>query len=174
MEKEIIPVTFSALRQLSEEVMRFTTEKIWIPDNGISLRSSLNDDFGIAGLDIEEFLLEFSEQYQVNLEGLNFYEYFIGEGGLIYVYGDIRDVIFLPFIIVYKITEWLIVVLIRYCFSKQIAIAFEKYANGVFYKITFTKPLLPFTVADLITCAVTRKFRLRKQVYYKLMEPGTK
>lgn len=62
-----------------EDIKKFLSKNLSIPAHRISDEMSLHHDLGVDGEDAEEFLAEFSREFDVNLKEFNFVEYFGGD-----------------------------------------------------------------------------------------------
>ena len=71
MEREKISVRFADLRQVATSVPSFIKDVLGISEP-VMLRSAIEDDFGVCGLDTESLLTQFGEQYKVDLTQFDF------------------------------------------------------------------------------------------------------
>ena len=73
MEREevLVLARFSDLRRLASSIPSYVAEKVGVDDLP-TLRTAIEDDLGIVGLDTQELILEFSETYKVDLSKFNF------------------------------------------------------------------------------------------------------
>ncbi|MBF9220491.1 DUF1493 family protein [Hymenobacter ruricola] len=71
MERQEVPVRFADLRRLAAAVPGYVGDLLGATEP-VTLRSALEDDFGLIGLDTEALLLQFGEQYQVDLTRFDF------------------------------------------------------------------------------------------------------
>jgi hypothetical protein len=71
METQEIPVRFADLRRVATSVPSYIKDLLGVTEP-VTLRSAIEDDFGVCGLDTESLLLQFGEQYQVDLTRFDF------------------------------------------------------------------------------------------------------
>lgn len=71
MERQEILVRFADLRQITTSVPSYVKEVLGISET-VTLRSAIEDDFGVCGLDTESLLTQFGEQYRVDLTQFDF------------------------------------------------------------------------------------------------------
>jgi len=71
MEREEIIVRFADLRRALETVPAYVQEQSGV-DESLTLRTAIEDDLGLAGIDTEELLLAFGTRYQVDFNGFDF------------------------------------------------------------------------------------------------------
>jgi len=63
-----------------DEIRAFAIQELWEPPDGVTERTSLAHDFGIAGLDGKEFMEKYAVRFGVDLEGFDWVTYFGPEG----------------------------------------------------------------------------------------------
>jgi hypothetical protein len=71
MKAQEIPVRFADLRRVATSVPSYIKDFLGVTEP-VTLRSAIEDDFGVCGLDTESLLLQFGEQYQVDLTQFDF------------------------------------------------------------------------------------------------------
>jgi hypothetical protein len=71
MERETIVVRFADLRRAVETVPAYVQELSGV-DEPLTLRTAIEDDLGMAGLDTEGLLLGFGKKYRVDLSQFDF------------------------------------------------------------------------------------------------------
>ena len=71
MEREEVLVRFSDLRRLASSVPNYVAEKVG-EDKLPTLKTAIEDDLGIVGLDTQELIFKFSEAYKVDLSKFDF------------------------------------------------------------------------------------------------------
>ncbi|OAI56951.1 hypothetical protein AYO49_03200 [Verrucomicrobiaceae bacterium SCGC AG-212-N21] len=65
---------------LYERVKKFTMAQLWDPKGGIAPETRLAADFGIAGLDGKEFMEAYAQEFDVDITGFDWIDYFGPEG----------------------------------------------------------------------------------------------
>ncbi len=75
-----IPVRFAELRRLTNEVPAYMAELVGVEIKPWPLRTAVEDDWGVAGLDTEELLVAFGEKYRVDLSRFDFTGFISPEG----------------------------------------------------------------------------------------------
>jgi len=71
MERKEIVVRFADLRRAVEAVPAYVRGTLGVRE-AVTLRTAIEDDFGLCGLDTESLLLEFGEKYRVDLSRFDF------------------------------------------------------------------------------------------------------
>ncbi|MBW3126943.1 DUF1493 family protein [Hymenobacter profundi] len=75
-----IAVRFADLRRLAHEVPPYLATMVGTQNEPWTLRTAVEDDWGVAGLDTEELLLAFGEKYRVDLTKFDFTGFISPEG----------------------------------------------------------------------------------------------
>jgi hypothetical protein len=71
MEREEVLVRFSDLRRLASSIPNYVAKKVG--ENKLpTLKTAIEDNLGIVGLDTQELIFEFSEAYTVDLSKFDF------------------------------------------------------------------------------------------------------
>ena len=65
---------------LYERVREFTKNQLWEPNGGLNPATRLAADIRIAGLDGKEFMDAYSREFEVDLPGFDWVDYFGPEG----------------------------------------------------------------------------------------------
>lgn len=68
------------MSDIHEMLIRLITSETGFSKNKISLETRLYHDIGLDGEDAEEFIEAFSEAFDVDMNGFEFYRYFNKEG----------------------------------------------------------------------------------------------
>lgn len=71
LERQQVIIRFADLRQVATAVPRYITEKLGVAGRP-ALSTAMEDDFGVADLDMASLLLEFGADYHVDLTKFNF------------------------------------------------------------------------------------------------------
>ncbi|HEX8351245.1 MAG TPA: DUF1493 family protein [Hymenobacter sp.] len=71
MGTQEIPVRFADLRRVASSVPSYIKDSLGITQV-VTLRSAIEEDFGLCGLDTEYLLTEFGKKYQVDLTRFDF------------------------------------------------------------------------------------------------------
>lgn len=149
---EKIHMTFSELRFLSTSVIQMLSKESGVSTDKISLNTAVNNDFGIQGDDWDTILQRLQEDFDCELDGLNFYDYFIDE---------VQIANRLPAHLLYLPIQCLLFLLI-YPFNRAKA--------SVFWNRELFKTHPDLTVADLITSIVKKKWAPRCKVNFELIK----
>lgn len=71
MDRQEIIVRFADLRRVATSVPSYVKDLLGV-SVPLTLRSAIEDDFGVCGLDTESLLTQFGEQYKVDLTQFDF------------------------------------------------------------------------------------------------------
>ena len=149
-----IRLKYSWIKQRRKDVLQFLQENYWV-EKDTNSKTKIEDDLGITGDDAAELIQKFEQQFHVNMNGLNFTEYFYceGEGTDIFPINLFHKLILLPF-----------------------AVLILPFSFATFKEMIFYNPLSNITsekkslfVGDLITSSFTNKFTLQRDVVIKLI-----
>ncbi|UOR07056.1 DUF1493 family protein [Hymenobacter aerilatus] len=75
MTRPEIPIRFADLRRLVREVPPYLSDFVGVKNEAWTLRTAVEDDWGVAGLDTEQLLLAFGKKYRVDLAKFDFTGY---------------------------------------------------------------------------------------------------
>ena len=158
MNKEKITISYSELKSIYNQVIEFTREKAgWFknPDK----KTCIEGDLGLYGLDNEEFLIDFSERFDVNFEKMDYEKFLTPEHDLVSATG----ILLLPIIILFFLTKQLMR-WITYPFSKILSDAINKYHLPMI-KNQFKKDV---TLGDLIISVIKKEFTEMANIHLEL------
>ncbi len=156
MEK--IDINFSVLRKVYSDVIFFTKKNASWYKNPTS-KTRIEEDLGLYGMDNEQFLIDFSEKFNVNFENLNYSEYLTSEWEV----ANPKYLIYLPIVIPYNLTK-LILRIIVWPLNKKIS---DKIKNHRL-PIGVLKPKKDITIGDLVSSVLESEFTGRKSMYFKI------
>lgn len=164
MERQEIPIHFADLRQLAGSVPTYIAEKVGertVP----TLQNEIENGFGIAGLDTESLILQFSETYRVDLTAFDF-------TGLISPKGldSTGCVLALP-LAAYFLAGWLLKTaasLLCWPLDKHLAKRIWQWQVPAFWRPAKSQPK-PLVVGDFVASAAVGQFVRREQVYFRLV-----
>ncbi|MBC6609674.1 DUF1493 family protein [Hymenobacter sp. BT507] len=160
MDRPEIVVRFADLRRLACEVPPFLADFVGVKNEPWTLRTAVEDDWGVAGLDTEELLLAFGEKYRVDLTKFDFTDFISPEG--ISSWPGFLVTILLPILL----SLWLIktaVASLCWLFNRSWASAVWRFSlTGIFAK---PRPLTEvLTTGDFVASAVAGRFVKRERV----------
>ncbi|MFC0609796.1 hypothetical protein ACFFGQ_18805 [Rufibacter quisquiliarum] len=144
MKKEVY-TSFSELRRTSEQMLRLV-QRTLAGNVEINLRTSINYDLGILGLDWDIFLEEYEVTFKAQLHGLIYTDYFDEE------VPPLKDILLIPIRIF-----WLLLVYIP---ARLVGIN----KNRIFWY----KEQPPLTVGDLVLSAIAGQFVKREKAEIKI------
>ena len=139
--------SFTSLRQTVDRIITIVSEVTSYEREKIDLKTSINNDIGVDGDDWDDLLIALKERGGLNLEGLNFYDYFQDEGQIADPSGYIHG----------------FVSLVRYITSLSwLKISFTDYVNirGTSEVVDPSKNL---TIGDLVTSKFEGRFVKRSE-----------
>jgi len=144
MKKEVY-TSFSELRRTSEQMLKLV-QRTLAGQEPINLRTSINEDLGIAGLDWDMFLEEYENEFNAQLHGLEYTDYFPKEG-----------LTFVDFLFVLLRLLWLLTIFIP---ARLLGIEKKK----IFW---YTEPKI-LTIGDSALSALVGEFVKREQTVIKI------
>ncbi|WP_133273002.1 DUF1493 family protein [Hymenobacter radiodurans] len=174
---ETIQVSFTELRRTTQRVITFMQVEYWLEaDSG--LRTAIEDDLGITGLDAEELLKAFSKQFDTDLTDLNFDQYFASEGMEI---NSLKGVLLAPIAIAF--CALLLVWFFVQCLLSLLALPFDKQEARKVFEFSLigkwglysrrrwpnTHPETTFNIGDLVASAAAGHFVKRERVRFVLV-----
>ncbi|MBG8553482.1 DUF1493 family protein [Hymenobacter guriensis] len=163
---ETIEVRFTDLRRAAEQVPAFVEDRLGCKAE-CGLRTGVEEDMSITGLDTEELLLEFSEQFSVDLSQFDFTGLITPES----VGNPLHLILFLLFLPVYAVawTTKLLLGLVYLPFNSEAAISLIKKPISN----PFASPPKPrheiLTIGDFVASAAAGRFVKRERVRFVLV-----
>jgi len=168
MQRQEVFIRFTDLRLLASTVPPYLAKKVGV-DEMLTLRTAVEDDFGLAGLDTESLLLEFGEEYQVDLSQFDFTGFISSEG----FNSNIEEFIG-AIILLLAFAVWLCKVFIAalcWPFSKSIALSIREFGVLDFLAVRKPRPLHEvLTTGDFVASAAVGQFVKREQVRFTLLK----
>ncbi len=167
MEK--IEICYTDLRKTAESVMSFVKTEYWDEEN--TLRTKIEEDLGITGIDAAELMDKFAQTYKVDLSEFDFSKHFSPEG----FSGNPIVIVFAAILLIGFIIK-MVVALAIYPFDPTLNKKIQHYSlsdgmSNVFRKIwPDEERLQDVTIQDLVTSAVTGKFTKRETVKFELIK----
>ena len=163
MDKDVIRLDYTELRLMTEKVLSYVRD-ICGDTEQVGLKSRLENDLGMTGDDVSEFLTRFSEKFEVNFTGFDFDKHFNIEG-----FSPIELLLAVPvltFVISFN------------CFKLMIDFVGYKYKlleeidrinyPGKILEFLLGKEKKDLMIGDLVVFYVTRKFLKREEVFFEL------
>ncbi|GGK89683.1 DUF1493 family protein [Rufibacter glacialis] len=144
MKKEVY-TSFSELRRTSEKMLKLV-QRTLAGQEPVNLRTSINDDLGIAGLDWDMFLEEYEKEFKAQLHGLEYTDYFPKEG-----------LTFVDSLLGWTRLLWLLII---YLPARLLEIEKKKI-------LWYTEPQA-LTIGDLVLSALAGEFVKREQAVIKI------
>jgi hypothetical protein len=168
MERQEVSARFADLRRLASTIPPYLAKQVGV-DETPTLRTAVEDDFGLAGLDTESLILEFSEKYQVDLSKFDFTGFISSEGPDSIIGGYIAVIVML---LVFPI--WLcklLIALLFWPFSKLMAKSISGFSILGFFSPHKPRPLNEvLTTGDFVASAALGRFVKREQVKFTLVK----
>lgn len=165
---ETIKIRFADLRQAAEQVLTFVEKQLGC-EAKYGLRTGVEEDMGIVGLDTEELLLSFSKQFSVDVSKFDFTGMISPEpgAGCTPLYGFV----FLFFLAIYILawTSKLLTGLIYWPFNPKAATSLieEPVGNPFIFAPKPYQEVL--TVGDFVASAAVGHFVKRERVRFVLV-----
>ncbi len=162
MAKKIVKIDYCDLRLMTEKVLFFVGDITG--EEEMSLRSRLENDLLLTGDDVDEFLILFSERFEIDFTGFDFDKHFNVEG-----FSPIELLLAAPI---------LIFVISFNCFKLMIDFVGHKHKllekidrinyPGKILEVLLGKQKKDLMIGDLVVFYVTRKFLKREEVFFEL------
>ncbi len=173
---EVIQVSFAELRSITQQVISFVQDKYWLEQDS-TLKTSIEDDLGITGIDAEELLNAFSELFNVDLCNFDFDEYFAYEGKAI---NNPIDILLTPLAVMAM--ALLLVAFFAQCLLSLAILPLNKRKAKEVLDFSLTSqwgiysrrrwpnknPERTFNIGDLVASAVAKRFVKREQIRFVL------
>lgn len=177
MEREEIIIRFTDLRQLASSIPNYIAEQAGV-DEIPMLKTAIEDDLGMVGLDMQDLLFEFGETYKVDLSKFDFTGCISPEPN-----GNPLILVLLPVYAGLYILAWITNIVAAVCvapFSLQKAELMLK--AGIGKPSTIARELIfpdrhprpanqILTVGDFVASAATGYFVKREQVRFVVANP---
>ncbi|QIX63340.1 DUF1493 family protein [Hymenobacter sp. BT18] len=164
---EIIEVRFADLRRAAEQVPAFVEDRLGCKAE-YGLRTGVEEDMCVVGLETEELLLEFSEQFRVDVSKFDFTGLISPEG---FEGNPLHLIVFLLFLSVYAVawTTKLLIGLVYLPFNSKAAISLIKEPIGNPFASTPKPRHEILTIGDLVASAAAGHFVKRERVRFVLV-----
>jgi len=174
MEREEVIVRFSDLRRLASSIPNYVAEIVG-DDKLPTLKTAIEDDLGIVGLDTEELIFKFGETYKVDLSEFDFTGCISPEPN-----GDPLILVLLPLYAGIFILAWIANILAALCYApfslQRAGLMLEAgigkpstIARELIFPGTHPRPTSQIlTVGDFVASAATGHFVKREQVHFVL------
>ena len=165
MERQEIPIRYAELRHLANTVPASLAYSVGVED-AVNLRTAIEDDFGIVGLDTEMLLVEFGKKYQVDLTNFDFTGLITPEPNFIDSGDLIRLLLLIP--------AWFIkaaLALVCWPFNHSCAMVIWKTSlrKTLLTSPAFSPPAQVLRVGDFVASAAAGYFVKREQVRFVLV-----
>lgn len=168
MERQEIFAHFADLRRLANTIPSYLAKQVGV-DETPTLRTAVEDDFGLAGLDTESLILEFSEKYQVDLSQFDFTGFISSEGQDSIIGGYVAVIVMLLILPVWLCK--LFIALLFWPFSKSMAKLIAEFSILGFFSSHKPRPLNEvLTTGDFVASAALGRFVKREQVKFTLIK----
>jgi hypothetical protein len=168
MERQEVFARFADLRRLASTIPPYLAKQVGV-DETPTLRTTVEDDFGLAGLDTESLIIEFSEKYQVDLSQFDFTGFISSEGPDSIIGGYIAVIAML---LVFPV--WLcklLIALLFWPFSKSMATSISEFSTIGFFSSHKPRPLSEvLTTGDFVASAALGRFVKREQVRFTFVK----
>lgn len=158
MTTERLHIEFAELKKVYSKVILFTKRNAkWYKNPNSKTR--IEEDLGLYGMDNEQFLIDFAEEFEVDFEKLNYSEYLTSEREV----ANPKYLIYLPIVIPYSAVKILSRILI-FPFNKNLS---RRIKN---HKLPFKslKQKKDITLGDLVSTIVKKEFAERKNIHYEI------
>ena len=162
MDKDVIKLGCTELRLMTEKVLSYVRD-ICGDNDQISLKSRLENDLGMTGDDVSEFLTSFSEKFEVDFTDFDFRKHFNEEG-----FPITELLIALP-ILVFVVSFNVFKTLIDLSGYRIVGLERIKQINypGKIREIVFGYTKEDLKIEDLVVSYITMKFKRRQEVYFE-------
>ncbi|WBL23798.1 DUF1493 family protein [Zunongwangia sp. HRR-M8] len=158
MTTEKLNITFSELRRIYSAVILFTEKRAsWYKKPNSKTR--IEEDLGFYGMDNEQFLLDFSKEFNVDFENLEYSEYLTSEWEV----ANPKYLIYLPIVVPYNLIKILLRIII-WSLDNKLSGKIKK--NKL--PIKDLKPKKDITIGDLISTIAKKEFTERKTIHYEI------
>ncbi len=158
MTTEKLIIEFAELKKIYSDVILFSKRNAkWYKNPNSKTR--IEEDLGFYGMDNEQFLIDFAEEFNVDFKNLDYSEYLTSEWEV----ANPKYLIYLPIVIPYNAIKILLRIVI-FPFNKYLSNEIKK------HKLPFKnlKPKKDITLGDLISTIVKKEFVERKNIHYEI------
>lgn len=163
-----VPVNYSDLRATAASVIEFVKTEYWWEDDS-NLKTHIEDDLGITGDDAAELMQKFSKKFNVDLTGFDFMKSFDPEGV------DLSFLLLIPPLLIALLVALVkySLIALAYIFSYKLYRRLRTFkARSIFegaIKMLQREGRETLTIGDLVASAACGKFKLRREVQFKLV-----
>ena len=155
---EKLNIEFAELKRIYSKVILFTKRNAkWYKNPNSKTR--IEEDLGLYGMDNEQFLIDFAEEFNVNFKNLDYSEYLTSEWEV----ANPKYLMYLPIVIPYNLIKILLRIII-FPFNKNLSHEIKK--NKLPFKNLKSKK--DITLGDLVSSIVKSEFAERRNIRYEI------